>query len=394
MVCFSNVEWGTWRQRHHHLMERFARRRPVLYVETLGMRSPSLLSLQDLRRMGQRVGRAALQPRATRAAVPQGEAGGNLWVYSPLVIPYHQLAGVRRFNARVLIRDLHRVFASRGIVDPVLWIYLPTELIVSVTERIPHRLLVYDCIDAITEFRDAPAELARSERRLIRRADLVLASSRRLEDRCREDSSAVHYLPNAGDIHRFRPTAGPTPDDLARIPGPRVGYVGAIREWFDTELLACAARRYPDASFVLIGDDVSSLPVFRSLPNVHVLGPRPYDRLPAYVAALDVCLIPFRGTELVRSTHPIKVYEYLGAGKPVVATPMEEIAQLQEVDIAHGEHFLDAIGRYLQDPGGTEDQERRRRSVMANTWDARFDEVNDLLAAALQTSPSAATAGP
>jgi len=377
LVCFSNVEWGSWRQRHHHLMERFARHHQVLFVETTGMRAPNLLSTRDLRRMARRVGQAA------RSLVrPRGQAAtDNLRIYSPLVLPYPQSGPVRRFNTRLLLRDLRRLLADRAMLNPILWVYLPSELILQVTRRLPHRLLVYDCADAITEFRHAPANLAASESRLLDAADLVFASSRPLVERCSGRRAPVHLVPNAGDVEWFARESRKSapPEELASLPHPRVGYVGAMREWFHWELLEAALDRFPATSFVLIGDSDVPAPL-RSRPNLHVLGPRPYAELPGYLGALDVAIIPFLDTPLVRSTHPVKVYEYLAAGLPVVTTPMEEIRHLAEVDMAPaGEPFLQALQFRLGQIRQEAAVERRRQSVADETWDHRFAAITGAL---------------
>ena len=397
ILCFSNIEWGIWKQRHHHLMERFAQANRVLFIETLGMRSPNLLSPHDLRRIGgrlSRVAREALSPRGATTGKDR-DLPDNLSVYSPLVVPFHGSSAVRRVNTRLVLRDLRHRLRAEGLTDPILWVYLPTDLVLEVAAGLNHRLLVYDCVDEITAFRDAPAGLVDSERRIIDAADVIFASSRCLQEKCRVRNPRVHYVPNAGEVDRFaRDSRGPEPADIAGLPRPRVGYVGAIREWFDLELLEAAAGRFPDASFVLIGDDASELAPLRArFPNIHVLGSRPYELLPAYLGALDVCLIPFRDTELIRNTHPIKVYEYLAAGRPVIATPMREIEHMQEVDLAaHGEPFLQALGRRLQESPDPEGNRRRRDSVAAETWDARFRIIETVLEESL-AGPRPAAAG-
>ncbi len=384
LVCFSNVEWGSWRQRHHHLMERFARHHQVLFVETPGMRAPNLLSTRDLCRVGRRVGRAV---RAL--SQPRGQAAtDNLRIYSPLVLPYHQSGPVRRLNTRLLLRDLRRLLAARDMVNPILWVYLPSDLILQVTRRLPHRLLVYDCADAITEFRDAPADLAASEGRLLDAADLVFASSRPLVQRCSGRRAPVHHVPNAGDVEWFARESrrSAEPAEMASLPRPRVGYVGAMREWFHWELLEAALERFPAASFVLIGDSEVP-PRMRSRPNLHVLGPRPYAELPGYLGALDVAMVPFRDTPLVRSTHPVKVYEYLAAGLPVVSTPMEEIRHLAELDMAPAhEPFLQALQFRLSQPRQAAAVERRQRSVAGESWEHRFAFMTSALRHALNAS--------
>jgi glycosyltransferase involved in cell wall biosynthesis len=370
LVCFSNVEWGPWKQRHHHLMERFARQRPVVFVETPGMRSANLLSAGDLKRVGRRLG-GVLRGGGGWRDLPPG-----LRVHSPLVLPFQGPGPVQRWNASLLLRALRRLLA--GAPDPVLWVYLPSALILQVVEELPHRLLVYDCADALTEFRSAPERLGSSEERLLRQADLVFASSRELVRHCSQAApgNKVHFVPNAGDVERFAREAGTAvPADLAALPRPRVGYVGAVREWFHWELVERALDRFPDTSFVLLGDRQTPRHLHRRR-NLHVLGPRPYSALPAYLGGMDVGIIPFRDTPLVRCTHPVKVYEYLAAGLPVVSTPMEELQHLEEVDVVPaGEPFLTALGSRIASLPGPDEAARRRDCVAGHTWDRRFEEM-------------------
>lgn len=394
VICFSNIEWGIWKQRHHHLMERFARANSVLFVETVGMRAPNLMSGGDLRRIAGRLRRAAMRALARRGGGSQPPAlPRGLSLHSPLVVPFHDSAAWRRVNSGLLRRDLRRWVAEQGLGDPILWVYLPLHLILDVAAKLPHRLLVYDCVDAITEFRDAPASLEDSEARLLRRADLVLASSRPLLDRCAALHPAAIYVPNAGDVERFARESSerPEPAELRSIPHPRVGYVGAIREWFDVDLVRQAVERFPRASFVLVGDDAPLLAPLRRYANVHPLGPRAYEELPAYLGAMDVCIIPFRQTPLIRHTHPIKVYEYLAAGRAVVSTPMAEIRHLTEVDQAEaGEPFLAALAARLAEPRTPAADARRRASIRGETWDARFQVVEAAVAERLALARSRA----
>jgi glycosyltransferase involved in cell wall biosynthesis len=168
--------------------------------------------------------------------------------------------------------------------------------------------------------------------------------------------------------------------DLAAIPRPRAVYVGALEYWFDADLLASTARALPGVSFVLIGPVRTSLDVAASLPNAHVLGARSYSEIPRYLAASDVAIVPFARDEMVDAIHPIKVYEYLAAGLPVVATRWREL-QLMEAPITLTDPggFAEALQGELDSPSFA--REARIGFASGNSWDARFGTVLDAIGA-------------
>ncbi len=253
--------------------------------------------------------------------------------------------------------------------------------------------IVYDCMDEHTGFGTHGPGTAADEERLVREADLVLATSARLEERLRALRPDVLRLPNAGDERHFSrlPPRGDGP--LARLPRPVVGYYGAISAWFDTDAVRTAARRHPDWSFALIGDTRGAdLGDLGELPNVHLLGERAYADLPAYVASFDVCTIPFRRTPLTEATHPVKIFEYFATGKPVVARRLPELEPFADVVELYEtpEEFVAALERSVRESViAGEKPDRRRKIARENTWQQRFDTLRGRLADLAPAAPPA-----
>jgi polysaccharide pyruvyl transferase CsaB len=231
--------------------------------------------------------------------------------------------------------------------------------------------VVYDCMDDHAGFSTNRPEMVELERNLLASADLVAASSMLLERRAREANENVLPLPNACDADHF---AGLP----ARPPGrPVVGYYGAIADWFDSDLVADLAEKRPDWDFLLVGStytaDTSRL---SKLSNVTLPGEKPYAEIPKWLARMDVAILPFKRLPLTEATSPVKAYEILAAGKPLVSVPIPEVAPMAPlVRLAStAEEFEQEITEALseKDP---ELSARRRAFGRENTWQRRFEKL-------------------
>lgn len=230
--------------------------------------------------------------------------------------------------------------------------------------------------DDHTQFRNVPTSVAELEERALARADVVFAVAAGVRERLAERFDNVVWLPNGVDFEHFSQTR-PEPGDLARLPRPRVLYVGALEYWFDEARVAEAARALPDASFVVIGPANRDLSALKALPNVHLFGPRPYAELPGYLQHCDAAIVPFVRDEMVDSVHPIKVYEYLAAGLPVVASRWTELERMgAPITLVEPDGFADAVVAAVS---GSEDDGREGRVAYAraNAWDERFATVTE-----------------
>ena len=212
-----------------------------------------------------------------------------------------------------------------------------------------------------------------------------MTASRWLERRWAERHPRVRRIPNGVELARV-PNGADTsrpPTGLEALPRPRLGYVGTIGPWVDLSMLAGVARRRPEWSIVLIGPRERATPWLPLPPNVHVLGERPYEYLDDCLAALDVLLIPFQVSDLTHAVNPIKLYEYCATGKPIVATPIEDVIAVGELCYmgADTDTFTAAIDSALQE-AATGDAVRpagRRALASASSWDTRVDAWAELL---------------
>ena len=250
---------------------------------------------------------------------------GNLTVGVPH-LPRGLDSGATATSQRAL---LDGACARNDITDPYLWFYTP--MAIAFAGEIPASAIVYDCMDELSAFKDAPPELPELEDLLLDRADLVFTGGLSLYEAKRARHPRVYAFPSAVDIGHFGAARGrlAEPSDQAAIPRPRLGFFGVIDERMDTALLAALAGRRPDWQFVMIGPVVKIDPA--SLPkadNIHYLGIKNYQELPAYAAHWDVALMPFALNDATRFISPTKMPEYLAAGKPVVSTPVADVTQL------------------------------------------------------------------
>lgn len=378
VVLVSTADWDHpfWTNKQHvacHLARQGFR---VLYVESLGLRRPSVQG-RDLARLWRRFRRGLARPRQVRE---------NLWVTAPLVVPLHANPWIRKLNDRLLAALLRRAMRCLGFQRPLFWTYNP--LVAQLAEPLRARFLVYHCVDDLRAVPHAPAEaLAAAEQRITQDADLILTTSPSLQQRfvgARPD--ATYYLPNVADYEHFSQAkqAGPEPADLARVPHPRIGFIGAISDYkVDFEMIAEAARLRPDWQWVLIGQVGEGQPNTRlaglDAPNIHLLGPRSYEVLPDYLRGFDAATIPARRNSYTDSMFPMKFFEYLAAGRPVIASRIPALQEYapacQLVDTAA--EFVAALDRLQQgqgpDPALAEELARRY------TWDWRIQEMLGLL---------------
>ncbi|HWH93405.1 MAG TPA: glycosyltransferase [Baekduia sp.] len=379
IVCVGFADWETelWTNQHH-LMSRLARDNRVLFIESLGLRRPQLAG-RDLRRIARRVRRGLGGARA----VPEG-----LDVLSPLVLPLHSRPAVRAVNARLLPALVRRETKRLGFTAPILWAYVPQAEALLATLR--PSLVVYHCVDDIAAQPGVDAESFRAaEARFAARADLVLASAPALAQRMRTLNDNVLFAPNVADTATFATALEPGPTDpaLEALPRPRIAFTGAVvATKLDVPLIVAVAKARPDYAFALVGptgmgDPSTDVSALHGVPNVHLLGGRRHDQLPAVLRGADVGIIPYASNQLTASIFPMKVYEYLASGLPVVATRLPALDGIAAVATAHdAEGFARALDAAL---GHDSDGDRRARSQLAaaHSWEARLAEIASAISA-------------
>ncbi len=260
-----------------------------------------------------------------------------------------------------------------SIVDLPFWSTLVFEL--------KQNKIIYDCMDEHAGFSNTSSELLALEPNLLSKSDAVVTSSEYLYKKARLLNSSAYLIQNAGEFEHFSVNPKEPPAELLDIKGPVIGYIGAIADWFDMKLVYELAVRNRDWNFVLIGNTYySDTSKVEQLANVYLLGEKPYTELPKYLHLFHVCLIPFVINPLTLATNPVKVYEYLAAGKPVVSTELPELLSMREyVRLAQGtSQFESAIRQALREKDPVL-MEKRRLFAAENTWTKRYQAFEALI---------------
>jgi glycosyltransferase involved in cell wall biosynthesis len=367
LVVFGE-DWGRFPSSTQHIIGRLARDRDVIWVNSLGLRRPRL-SAADLRRAAAKIGSLF----AARATATSPDRPPRLTIVNPASLSFPASATVQAFNRLTLSRQIGQALTRRGLSRPIVWTSLPSAL--PVLGQLGERAVVYYCGDdfgALAGVDHAP--VAAMERAVVEGADLVLAASEILANRFPADKTRL--VEHGVDIDLFGgPAARP-----ADLPSgkPIAGFYGSLSSWIDFDLIARSARLLPDWWFVLIGPARTDLAPLAGLPNVRLLGPRPHGALAGYVRHWDVSLLPFRDCPQIRACNPLKLREYMAAGRPIVSTPfpaLEPYRQWIEVG-SDAEAYAAAIRRAAGDRRRCVD---RQAIVRNESWDERAAQVDLLL---------------
>lgn len=323
--------------------------------------------------------------RAYRA--PGVKVGSSITVYSlPPVLPFfNKFRWVNRINQRRIARFVNKKAKAHGFSDPILWCYSPTSC--DSAPRIGHRALIYDCVDLHSAYGGLmnPKVVDQMEADLAAEADQVFATATRLAARLRVVNGTAVMIPNGANYERFSAAAGdlPCPDDLAALKPPVFLFIGALQGCIEYDYVEYAAKQKPEWSFAFIGAEKPGvdLSALRALPNVHFLGLKPNEALPAYIKHSAACLNLFADNELSRDVSPLKFYEYLATGRPVVSTPQpEQVLQYEGlIRIARSaDEFVAACQACLTDDGLSEARMAEGRRC---SWDARVAQMCEILKA-------------
>jgi len=276
-----------------------------------------------------------------------------------------------------------RLMKTFTITEAICKVDLPfwTTLALELRKRFNWQV-IYDCMDDHRGFSSNSETMLQTEDKLIRQSDLVLVTSRELETRVQGLNPNCFLIPNAVEFDHFAHPHADTPAEIVTLPHPMVGYFGAISDWFDTDLIRDLALARPEWSFVLIGDVLyANLSPLDGLSNVYLLGEKPYRDLPAYLNGFDVTIIPFKKNPLTEATNPVKLFEYLSAGKPVVATNLGELRYYQEYIQLAGtpDEWLDALDQAIRS-NSLEQIRARQDFARQNTWRQRYVQMEVAIA--------------
>lgn len=380
ILCFSTTDWDeTWGSRQQ-LMLRLARRgHRVLFVER--QVGPEQLLRDPALRL-----RKFTAWRTTRLR-PVME---NLWLYQPPLLPpgryYSPL--LNRLGQNTLAKQVQQLQKTLAFSAPILWLYPPQSA--PLLGKFNEALSIYHCIENFAgDQRGVKRRVMQwEERQLLSQVDLVFVHARGLLERYQAlTRRTITWAPSAADVVHFQSTTAIDPL-VAALPHPRLGVSGTLDARIDIALLEQVAQEQPDWHLVLLGTLRSgriNLSRLLSLPNIHHLGYQPFERLPALLNGMDVLLIPYTLTEMTRFISPIKLYEYLAVGKPIVSTALPEVgdfkdhARIAETPQAFIQHIHAAL------TSDTPAQVAARRSLARqHSWDCRLEVMLEVIATVLK----------
>ncbi len=310
------------------------------------------------------------------------EIADNIYTFSPdgKGVVYYNLNNL--MSCSKIITSINTVLTKLNFLNPIILVHVPYwQKIISYFD---YQYIIYDCMDAYEDFSDLRRfcpDLKQREEDLAKSAEIIFASSTILFDKLKKFNKNTFLLRNGVDYEHFDSQIRlKKPDDIVKIPKPIIGYHGAIAEWFDLELIEYAARKLPNNSFVLIGRHTVEINRLARLKNVYFLGEKPYQQLPKYVQHFDVAIIPFKKNQLTLSTNPVKLYEYLASGKPVVSVDLPEIRLFKNmIHISRdSKEFVSLLGKAMKNKIKWIKNVRvseRRKAMKSEDWNQRVDEM-------------------
>ena len=371
-VVFAD-DWGAHPSSCQHLFRRIATRHKTVWVNTLGLRAPRL-SLDDVKRGARKISRW-FDREKPNASVDVAREEPLVHVVSPPMLPWSRPNALRHVQRFALARALRDAKAKHGLEHPIVVTTLPNA--VDALGVIGERRTIYYCVDDFTLWPGVDAIAARTmEEELLGRVDAVVATSDALRRTRTRGDRVPHLLPHGVDVERLAMASDPSTDPWPGIRRgrPVLGYLGLLDERTDATLVAQVAHARPDWDIVLVGP-VDRVPeLLQRVPNIRRVPAVKYEDVPRVLAAFDVAILPYARNELTTAINPLKLREYLASGRPIVATPLPEVARYS--DLVHlaatAETFINACSFAIDGPRDL--RAERLPRLRDESWDARAEE--------------------
>lgn len=376
IILFSTADWDNpfWTNKQHTAKQLSERGYNVFYIESLGLRIPSLKK-SDLLRIVKRI---------LKFFKGAKQVNNRLWVYAPLVLPLHKYKIIRLIN-NILIKYSLKYYQWKFNLDrPIIWTYNPT--IIQYLKYFDYSKLVYHSVDDLSSSPGIDKEFIISEeKKLITKCHYIFCTSRKIEQYCKSITPLnVYYFNNVVDFEHFNKSltgCSPEPHDISTIPHPRIGFIGAISEYkVDFKLIKNTAIKFPNIHWVLIGkigegQPLTSIDEIENLPNIHFLGPKNYADLPNYIKNFEVASIPCPINDYTESMFPMKFFEYMASGKPIIASNINSLKEYNEYYYCYSseEEFEIKLKEALNKVNF--DLTKNLLLAKENTWEKRLDKM-------------------
>ncbi|MCQ2419912.1 MAG: glycosyltransferase [Clostridia bacterium] len=373
IVCLATSPWYPIPTRKQQVMSRI-KDAEILYFD------PSATVIAPLR---DKSAKELMKKHRQPAVKPQE----NISVYSlPPVLPFfYKVRAINRLNQKRIARYIRKKMQEHGFEKPLLWVYSPVT--VDAVDFIPHSGLVYDCVDRHSAYGGLmnPQQVDAMELELAAKTDQCFATADSLAERLSQAQPETAFIPNGANFERFVKAIDPQPlpEDMKDIPHPIFGFVGALQSGIEYGFVQHAAKTHPDWHFVWIGKEKPGVDLteLRAMPNCHFLGMKPNEKLPEYIAHFDACLNLFAKSDLSKDVSPLRFYEYLATGKPIVSTRQpDQVMQFENlIEIADTEEgFVQACESALAD-ADRQRTEARIEEGRKSSWDSRVAQMCEIL---------------
>ncbi|MFZ0514746.1 MAG: glycosyltransferase [Candidatus Nitrosopolaris sp.] len=381
VICVSDVAWNFLWQRQHHLLTRLPKDWKILYVEPSFWKSLALRMINFY----------------SKIKTPTNNRNYIIVKSIPTIPLLDRSRTLRKINDSLIIHIMHFFVQRYDLQDAILIIYNPR--FSCVLGKLDESLSCYEIIDEKMEFEALPRWLEINHKLLVRNASLITVSSSILHKTINlERKNDVFLIGNGADVSHFRKATLDIqiPYDVLSIKNPILGYIGAIGEWFDFELLEYILKSRPNVAVVMIGwvfNKQRSIinRLAKTYANLHFLGRRSYDHLPNYIKAFSACILPFRIYKLTEAINPTKLYEYMAAGKPVISTALPEAAVYNRVIYIANNYaeFLEFIDKALADP--KYNTVELLEIASKHDWQNKIREMLDIIELKLKTTSKSTT---
>lgn len=371
IICFAN-DWESDPTSKHQVMRILSRSNKILWVNSIGMRRPSL-SNSDMSR---------IWAKLKLWFHGLSKVNENLYHFTPIVLPFPSSRPARFINRYILKATLLYYLKKLKMTDVQLWTFLPN--VVDMVGALGEKIVVYYCVDEWSKFSFVDGKSIREmEIKLLGKADIVITSAERLFRDKLKFNANTHLVSHGVDYEYFSRALSNNitlAEDIRSIKKPIIGFFGLIHEWIDLDLIEKIAVAHPEWSIVLIGKTSVNVDRLKTYENIHFLGQKPYHSLITYCKAFDVGLIPFRLNELTMNVNPIKLREYLAAGIPVVSTPLPEVERYEQfVEIGHfPEEFISKIENLIKEDSHEKRVERSGK-MSDETWEKNVERIAALI---------------
>lgn len=382
ILIMSTQDWSDLWTRKQRFALQFARQgNKVLYIES---QFHWLSYIKQFKRHWRRLYLFLLGPR---------EVEKNLYVYTPpLLLPAFQiLPTLAIINNWILSFFLKTALKKLSITRPIFWTY--THFNKPLVKKLNCKKALYECVDDYAGAKGLikASVVRQQEKETLRTVSATIVTADTLKPLMTPHNDNVHIINNAANQRHFNRAVSatlPEPDDIKQIPHPRLVFLGMVQYWVDQHLLLSIATTHPDWHIVIVGPVAVDISEIEQLPNIHFVGRKPYDDLPAYMAHCDIALNPYKVDDVAKGCSPLKLYEYLAAGLPVVSTEMPEARKFESVVkvartyreyITHIEHLLgldSSAKKSLQSEAVTISQQ--------HSWEHRFLQAESVLKETLQ----------